>query len=93
LCWLDEVGVYFKSKGSKVLIVDSSSGLNILFDVFAHGFEDKMELGLWIEGFGSLVCSGLRMEMFSWVVIGVFNDPRIRDKIPSKNVVVVHDFY
>lgn len=50
LGWLDNIGVNFKGKGSKIAIVDASSAGDVLFDVLAEGPDDEMELGLGVEG-------------------------------------------
>jgi hypothetical protein len=56
---LDNFSVDFEGKGTKVLIVDAFSSLNVLPDVFAESLDDEMELGLRVEGFGGLVGAGL----------------------------------
>ena len=56
---LDNFSVDFEGKGAKVFIVDTSTGLNVFLDVFAECLDDEMELSLGIEGFGSLVGTGL----------------------------------
>ena len=51
----DEVSIDFKGKGSKALVIDASSSLDVFFDVLSECLDDEMELSLGVKGFGSFV--------------------------------------
>ena len=72
---LNNFGVNFEGKSAEVFIVDSSSSLDVFLDVLTKGLDDEMELGFRIEGFSSLVGTGLGLEMLTRVIIGMFDNP------------------
>jgi hypothetical protein len=75
LGWFDNFSVDFEGKCAEVFIVDSSSCLDVFPNVFSKGLDDEMELSFRVKGFGSLICTGLRLKVLAGVVIGVLDNP------------------
>ncbi len=78
LCGFDEICVYFEGKGSEVAVVYSAAVNNLLPDVLSESLDDKMELGLWIQGLHRFAGPGLGGLMLSGVILCVANDPTLQ---------------
>lgn len=87
---LHKLGINFKSKCTESTIVNASSTEHILFNILTEGFEDQMELCLWIQWLHRVDSSCLWDQMPTVIVLGMRNNPESGLNIPSKDVVVIH---